>query len=111
MDFNEKLVDIDDGLSRLGGNMTLYKRLLGRFIAGNHYDALDVAVQSGDVEEVSRQAHTLKGVSANLSLIKVSSLSLELEQNIKNNLDYSASLTELKEAYDATVDEINEIMK
>ena len=101
--------DLDDALSRIGGNMSLYKRLLGRFIEGNHYDALESALLSGDMEEAARQAHSLKGVSANLSLTKIRALSVELEQLIKDNADYSVCLAELKQAFAITVEKAADI--
>ena len=104
-------LDLDDALSRIGGNMSLYKRLLGRFIEGNHYEELENALQSGDREEAARQAHSLKGVSANLSLTKIRSLSVELEQLLKDNADYSACLAELKQAFTTTVEKAAALME
>ena len=103
--------DLDDALSRIGGNMSLYKRLLGRFIEGNHYEELERALQSGDMVEAAHQAHSLKGVSANLSLTKIRSISVELEQLIKDNADYSECLAQLKQAFITTVEKAAEIME
>ena len=102
-------LDQADALSRIGGNMSLYKRLLGRFVEGNAYSELERAIQSGDMEEAARQAHSLKGVSANLSLTKIRSITVELEQLVKDNADCSPCLAELKKAYDITVGIINEL--
>ena len=102
-------IDLDDALSRIGGNMSLYKRLLGRFVDGNLIEELELALERGDMEEATRQAHSLKGVSANLSLAKIRSLSVDLEQLLKDNADYSSCLNELKQAYTMTVDMINEL--
>ena len=105
-----RYIDVKDALARIGGNMDLYKRLLGRFIDGNHFDALDVALQSGNTEEAAHLAHTLKGVSANLSLIEVRTISANLEQAVKGGLDHTAPLAELKDAYDVTVRKIKELI-
>ena len=107
---NVDYINLDDALTRIGGNMGLYKRLLGRFVEGNHFDLLNNAILSGDIEEASRQAHSLKGVSANLSLVKVQHAALELEQKIKENLDYSGSLDELKQVFDITLEKIAELL-
>ena len=112
MDINNvdnEYFDLDDALARIGGNMSLYKRLLGRFIEGNHFEDLERALQSGDTEEAARQAHSLKGVSANLSLTKIRSLSVELEQLLKDNADYTDCLAELKQAFITTVEKASEI--
>ena len=112
MDINSELgeyIDVDDALSRIGGNMSLYKRLLARFVEGNHFEELERILQSGNMEDSARQAHSIKGVSANLSLVKIRALSVELEQLIKNNADYSSCLEELKQAFAVTVEKINEL--
>ena len=113
MDMNaigESLVDVDDALKRIGGNKDLYKRLLGRFVTGNHLDALDNAIQGGNPEEMERMAHTLKGVCANLSLVKLAGVSADLEQLVKAGGDYSACFADLKLTYDATLAKIAEIV-
>ena len=107
---NDGYVDVADALSRIGGNMDLYKRLLGRFVDGNQLDALETALASADHEESARAAHTFKGIAANLSLVKLRELSASLEQDVKAGLDYSAKLSEIKDAYSETVKIIAEIM-
>lgn len=114
MDINvasKEFIDAEDALRRIGGNEELYKRLLSRFIDGNYVGALDDAIEKGDVEESVRLAHTLKGVSANLSLVKIRSISTELEQMIKDGADYSAGLAELRQVYGETITKIAEVMK
>ena len=113
MDLNamsDEYVDLNDAVSRIGGNTSLYKRLLSRFLEGNHYEAIKSALQTGDMEEAARQAHSLKGVSANLSLVKIRAITVELEQLIKDNADYAASLAELEQAFSATTEKISEIL-
>ena len=106
----EVYIDIDDALKRVGGNMDLYKRLLGRFVEGNHFEGLSEAIQKGETEESERQAHTIKGVGANLSLVKVATLSADLEQLLKAGSDISALFEDLRQAYDTTVDMIKKIV-
>ena len=108
---SSEYINSADALSRIGGNMSLYVRLLGRFLEGNHYDLLEASILSGDMVEATHQAHTLKGVSANLSLVKINTLTADLEQLLKDNADYSARLAELKEAFEATTQEITQIME
>lgn len=108
---SDEYVDAVDALSRIGENMSLYKRLLGRFIEENYYEELIRVLQSGNVEDSARQAHSLKGVSANLSLNKIRVISSDLEQLIKSGADYSECLAELKQAYDITVSKIAGIVQ
>ena len=106
---NVEYVDVDDALKRIGGNMDLLKRLLGRFLAGDHIEPLEKAFQNGDMEEASRLIHTLKGVSANLSLIKLRDVSVEIEHSIKDGHDCSGLMAELKLALDVTAENITKI--
>jgi len=105
-----KYIDVEDALKRIGGNMGLYKRLLSRFLESDQYTPLEEALLKGDSEEAIHLAHTLKGVSANLSFTQVRTLSTELEQHVKEGSDYASLLSELKVAYAATVEEIKRLM-
>lgn len=61
-------IDYDDALDRFGGNTGLFKRLALKYLADSHYAGLVAALETGDYEEAYAQAHSLKGVSGNLSL-------------------------------------------
>ena len=104
-------INVNDALRRIGGNVDLYKRLLGRFVAGNNVEELENALQRGDFDASARLAHTLKGVSANLSLVGINSVSVDLEQAIKSGLDYSSQLDKLKKVYNVTLEIIEEMTK
>ena len=108
---NIEYIDVEDALKRIGGNMELYKKLLGRFVAGNNVDALENALLSGDMEESARLTHTLKGVSANLSLNEIRSASINLEKAIKDGTDFSGHFTRLRRAFDTTAGMIAEMTK
>ena len=95
-------IDVDGALKRVGGNMDLYKRLLGRFSAGSDYQTLSEALESGNMEEAARLAHTIKGVTSNLSLMKIAGLSIQLEQLIKSGSSFESCLEELKQAFETT---------
>ena len=110
MDINrDEYVNVADALKRIGGSMDLYKRLLNQFTGGDHIDPLEEALNTGAMEEASRLIHTLKGVAANLSLIKLSTIAGDLEHKVKNGIDHSDAFTELKHVYLITSQEISEI--
>ena len=107
MDVNKELIDVQDALKRIGGSMDLYKRLLNQFTGGDHIDPLEEALSTGAFEEASRMIHSLKGVAANLSLLKLTGTAKELEEKIKNGLDHSNAFAELKHTYYETSQEIS----
>lgn len=75
MDLFEELkvlgVDIDEGLKRLNGNESLYRRLLGSFVKtiDDYYVSPDF--DGSDYREATEKAHAIKGASGNLSITPV----------------------------------------
>ena len=66
-------IDIADGLRRVGGNVRIYRDLLGRF-AGSFADAgtrTEQLLIAGDVEAAGRIVHNLKGVAGNLGATRL----------------------------------------
>jgi len=110
MDVNrDEYVNVEDALKRIGGSMDLYKRLLAQFTGGNHIDPLEEALSTGAFDEAGRLIHALKGVAANLSLTKLSTIAAELEQKVHNGVEHSDTFNELKNAYYITSQQIAEI--
>ena len=101
-----KYIDQDSALKRVGGSESLYKRLLSKFIDGNYQAQLEALIASDDIAGATAQAHTIKGVAANLSLLEVNAISLKLEQALKNGEPYQSLVTELRSATEATIEEI-----
>ncbi len=78
-------VDAVAGLRRVGGNRDLYLRLLRRFAEGQAGAARRVrqALLAGDRATAEREAHTVKGVAANLGLAGLSDLAAALEHAVR----------------------------
>lgn len=106
MEINKEYIDMEDALKRVGGNKDLLIRLLRQFIDSDFAGQLDKALEEGDLETAGRNAHSVKGTGANLSLPKLTAVSLELEQKIKGGEDYSGSLAIFKEVYAETLKQI-----
>lgn len=75
-------VDISEGLSRVGGNKSLYLKLLLDFASGYQPYAANIrkAISENKIEEARRLAHTLKGVAGNISANEIFILSEQLEK-------------------------------
>jgi len=60
-------------LNRLGGNVPLLERLLSRFISDHTHSAQTIlaAIDAGDLDTATREAHSLKGVAANLGAARL----------------------------------------
>ncbi len=62
----------------------LVQRFLNKFLADTSYERLSNAVREGDYVEAFRAAHTLKGVSQNLSLQRLSNSVSTLTELLRN---------------------------
>jgi len=102
----QEYINVKDALGRLGGNRGLYTMLLKRFDGYEYLENLETSLQNGDMEKATHYAHSLKGVSANLSLGVVKDLVTELEQLLINGGDYQVCFSSLKDALKATMGEI-----
>jgi len=92
-------VDIESGLSRVGGNRTLYLKLLSKF--RDEYDngvqRIREALTAGDREAAVRQAHTIKGVAGNLGAESVQQAAAEAEQALKEEAEDDGAISALDE--------------
>jgi len=66
-------IDCEDGLSRVMGNVGLYRRLLTKYRDSQADFAAQyrAAITNGDRETATRLAHTLKGVSGNIGAVEI----------------------------------------
>jgi CheY-like chemotaxis protein len=77
-------VDVEEGLSRIGGNQAAYRRLLAKFVdnQASAIDDLRSALDEGDRERAIRVAHTLKGVSGAVGATGLQELAASMESQL-----------------------------
>lgn len=99
-------IDIDSGVERFSGNEMLYEKFLHRFADDKSYSELVTALSAGDCDAAFNAAHTLKGVSGNLSLIRLKNLvSKQVEYLRAGNLDAAKLMMEdISAAYKDVLD-------
>jgi HPt (histidine-containing phosphotransfer) domain-containing protein len=61
-------VNVDTAMERFMNNTALLERFLRKFYTDQNYPKLKEALGNNDTQEAFSAAHTLKGVSGNLSL-------------------------------------------
>jgi len=103
-------IDFADGVKRVVNNTKLYIRLLSKFRSENKLDNLEAAIAAGDMEKARNEAHTIKGVAANLSLTELYKQSLALETQIKGGAADPAQLDTVKTAFAKTLQEIDRVV-
>jgi HPt (histidine-containing phosphotransfer) domain-containing protein len=103
-------VNFDDGVKRVMNNVKLYVKLLGKFKTDTNVDELEAKLAAGDMENAQIQAHTIKGIAANLSLMELFKQMLELETQIKARSVAPGQIGTVKAVYAATVQEVDKVM-
>lgn len=83
--------DWDGVLSRLRTEERVKKFLL-LFLKDTSYELLCSSLSDKNTEEAFRAAHTIKGVSQNLSLTKLYEASAELSDILRNRSDYGEDI-------------------
>jgi len=101
--------DFPAAFKRFGGNRALLVKLLHEFRAefNGSVTAIKGALGRGDQELARRMSHTLKGVSGNLSALRVHSVALALDAAIVAGTDCAALLEELSLALEPLLDGIS----
>ncbi len=64
-------VKVDEGLKRLGGNATIYKKMLGTFVKMMKNYSCQPDFDAEEYEDIIEKAHAIKGASGNLSLTPI----------------------------------------
>jgi len=93
-------LDLPAALERLGGNATLLHKLLNEFFTahGDASGAIARSLGAGDRAAALREAHTVKGVAANLGLMAVAESAAVLETDLKTPRAHEVSLDALADA-------------
>lgn len=109
----EKYVDLEDALGRVRGNRGLYKILLQSFLKDSRIDELLGNIKRGDLVAAAKDAHAIKGVSANLSLTElnpaVAALEVQLKEGSYREDSLEACMTLFAETKEAIEEIINKI--
>ncbi len=91
-------VDTRSGLSRVGGDVAVYRKILRQFADGQA-DAparIRSALMSGDRGTAEREAHTLKGVAGTIGAGEVEAAAKRLDAAIRQGADTEALTAELE---------------
>ena len=103
-------VNEEDGKKRVMNNGKLYAKLLGKFRDGTNLDELIKSTEIQDWEKAQAEAHTIKGVAANLSLTELYNQSLDVETQIKGKSIKPESLESLKTCFSETLTEVEKVI-
>jgi len=103
-------IDVQDGLKRVMNNMKLYVKLLGKFKEDQNIKNAESTLAAGDLPNAQIAVHTLKGLSANLSLVELNKQVIELEAQIKAGSANPGQFETVKTVYMQTITEIDKVI-
>lgn len=86
---NEKILDIQDAMNRLMNNKEMLSRWLNDFFNSQIVNEIEYCIKNGDFDLIHKSLHHLKGVSANLSLNRLSAIARYLDEIAKSKTNLS----------------------
>ena len=94
--------NVEEGLGRCMNNESFYLMLVNKFISSTDLSNLETALKDNDLETAFREAHSLKGVSGNLSLTPLFNAINEMVEPLRNKveMDYSSLFNKLKDLFE-----------
>jgi len=103
-------VDLEDGSKRVMNNTKLFVKLLGKFKDDQSIKEVDDALAAGDMARAQIAAHTIKGLTANLSLMELNKQCIEMEVQIKAGKVPTEQLALVKDVYAKTIAEVDRVI-
>ncbi len=79
-----RYINIEEGLGRVRGNKSLYKRMLSMFMEADELGVLETSLLEKNYNEAAKSAHAIKGIAGNLSLTMLFEISNELVRELRN---------------------------
>jgi HPt (histidine-containing phosphotransfer) domain-containing protein len=104
-------IDQEDGKKRVMNNEKLYAKLLGKFCNETKIEPIFAAIEAGNYEEAQGLAHTIKGISANLSIKDFYEKIVELEAQIKAKSVAPQVIEAVKSSFTATLPAVEKVIK
>ena len=109
MERNE-FVNMDDALKRVRGNKGMYARMLKLFLASEDFDKLEAAIGQKDCKTASEMAHSIKGVTGNLSLTKLFEESAALMIKLREDILDEDLISRYRYTLGKTKEYVNEVL-
>ena len=105
------LLDTEAALSRIAGNVPLYRSLLEKFVHNHSQSLLTIRElhKQGDSEQSIRMAHTLKSVAGSIGAVQFAASAAELEQALVSNQNIEPLIEKAMPKLTAIVDAINSV--
>ena len=104
-------IDYAKGLERFMGNEALYLEFLSKFLYDGSFQEFWAGIEMGDISMAEKAIDTLKGTSANLSLVKLSTLADAIGKELRSGKDVEEIrplIYEVREIHEKVCDAIRQ---
>lgn len=85
-------IDYNEGVKRFSGNAAIYEKFLLKFLDDTTFEELDQAMQNRDYGTAFSAAHTLKGVTGNLSMNRLYEELVAFVEMLRNSTDLESAI-------------------
>lgn len=106
---DKTILDYEDVMARFMDNEMLLRRVLQKFAQDTSAARLKEALEQKDVEQAFREAHTLKGLAANMSMVELTQAASEMTELLRAK-DYEAAVEKMP-VLEETYQRVMEIVK
>lgn len=105
MTVDRSIIDINDALNRALGDTTFLKMMFNELVLTipGLITTIETDIQNGDMNQLAKSAHQLKGAASNLSVTMVAAMSYQLEKAAKKG-----DTSRIQESFDQLKDCVTE---
>ena len=92
---SQQVLDLHRGIEQVGGDMDMYRELLGDFVKGlpDRLHRIQECFAAGDLSGLARAAHNLQGIAASLGALQLSDYARKLDKESMEG--YTEALSQL----------------
>jgi HPt (histidine-containing phosphotransfer) domain-containing protein len=104
-------INVREGLTRVRDNKKLYRRMLGLFMESGEFAALEEYLSQKDYSKAADSAHAIKGMTGNLSLTELYTVSTKMMEELRQGIASDESETAFRSAYSQTRLYVEEVLR
>ena len=102
-------VDIKTGVGRVLNNKALYRKLLNMYLESDEFEKLDAHLKAEDYTAAGDVAHTIKGMTGNLALLKLADVSTQLMKECREGEPNHETVAQYYDISKATKEYVEEV--
>ena len=110
-EIDKAILDYEDVMQRFMNNEGLLRRVLQKFMEDESFAHLKEALEQKDVEQAFKEAHTLKGLAANMSMVELAQVASDMTELLRSK-EYEAAVEKLpllEEVYQRIVEIVKNV--